>query len=225
MEKICADLMHNMGSNLSQITAHDFIVARFMAEFVGLLATENGMHIDLELKNILLDGDTELSVAMYTSFQAIAASQPIPLAETSFAERFSTAMRSNGWPAELFAATFRYDEPMMMATRASETGRTALHWAAGHYGEWLHQAFISHTVQRFKKGGVFMQRATSYENLVVELIKKGSHLHACWNREFDYLDEIKGKVSPFSSFLRGLSDEYVQYWTADSLSNSVFRWG
>jgi hypothetical protein len=226
MERVCASMLFYANGNIFRRgynVLHDGM--RFAEEFVGLLATENGMHIDLELMNIASAG---ASWAMYTSFQFIMASQPILLANMSFAERFATAMRSNGWPAELFAATFRYDEPMMVATGASGAGRTALHWAAAHYGDWLKS--YSNTEDGLYLDCDAMRNATSYANLAVELITKGSDLHACWNKTLRHLrhsgaTKSKCKVSPFSSFLRGLSNQYQQYWNAVTLSDAVCRWG
>jgi hypothetical protein len=126
-------------------------------EVIELLATVSGRlddNIDLENLEALRD--------FYERFVITLAKLPLitlPVANIPFAKRFAIAVETYGWHPDFFAMAFRGEEWAMLVTHASESGKTALHWAAEQYG-W----------------------SESYAGLVVELIRQGSDVHACWNK-------------------------------------------
>jgi hypothetical protein len=161
------------------------------------------------------------------SFQIILASQLTPFASMTIAQRFSTAMDANGWPADAFLASMLRPNPVETVSRANKEGKTFLHWAAAHFGEWLCRypcppdAILEHHGPR--------ERAESYGSLASELVKMGGDLHALW---YSPASELGGTHSqendPFISFLRGLRSASVvpsePSWARESLLDAVDQW-
>lgn len=145
-------------------------MVRYIEEVFDLLATVNGMDSDINLENLkALRGFYETVFASLVPLPLVT----VPVASIPFAQRFTIIIQSSGWHPGFFANTFCGDEWNVFVTQADEEGKTALHWAAEHYG-----------------------KSEIYGNLVTELIKQGSDAHACWSKRVS-------KFSPFMSFLRG----------------------
>jgi hypothetical protein len=168
---------------------------QMVKEVIELFATVSGTDADIDRENFEALGE------FYGTFLVTPAGFPLitlPVASIPFAERFAIATKARGWHPDIFATTFRGEEWAMFVTHASESGKTALHWAAEHYG-W----------------------SRIYANLVIELIGQGSDVHACWNGP--PWDKSMCKVSPFLAFLQRTSHGFG--WDAASLADAVLRWG
>jgi hypothetical protein len=164
---------------------------RYIEEVFDLLATVNGVDSDMNTENLkALRGFYELFLLSSVPLPLVS----VPVASIPFAQRFAIAIHSDGWHPGFFAATFCGHEWNMFVTQADEKGKTALHWAADHYG-----------------------KSEIYGNLVTELIKQGSDVHACRSN-------LTSKLSPFLSFLTGAHGQNYSTNTA-SLSDDVLRWG
>ena len=169
---------------------------QMVKEVIELLATVSGLDADIDLENF------EALGVFYEMVLFTLAESPLitlPVANIPFAKRFAIATEAHGWHPEFFATAFRGEEWAMFVTHASESGRTALHWAAEHYG-----------------------LSRSYDTLVMELIRQGSDVHACCNG-FPW-DRPMFKVSPFLAFLHHTSDGRGWSTTAN-LVDAVSRWG
>ena len=199
---------------------------QFLEEAIDLLAIVTGTGLDIDLENI------KALAIFYDNllFETI----PPPLvtvqsATISFAQRFSITIESDGWHPDFFAATFCDQEWNALATQATEEGRTALHWAAAHYGLWLMRCSATPWIDGFSElpddlyepdiraPGV----AKSYANLAIALIRKGSDVHKSWNKPLRW--HSTRNASPFLSFLEGLYT--YRGWDAACLSDAVHRWG
>lgn len=193
---------------------HGRSIVGYVEEVVDLLATKNETHIDVDLENLKALCHFYEDWPWYNS-EVPSLLTTVPIHNNLFAEKFEIAVESHGWPADVFAAIFRSDEPSVFAKRANKAGKTALHWAAGNYGTWeglnLRQECYYpdiHTPNR-------------YASLIIDLIRQGSDLHGCWDRTFRRQTTLK--TSPFLSFLRGLSKR--RGWDEKYLSDAVYRWG
>lgn len=129
------------------------------------------------------------------------------------------------------------------ATTSNIRGKTALHWAAAHSGEWL---------RRWRAGGIlrlpeFLANAQSYSTLATQLIVVGADVHAIWQDPAFYNNSINGKessscteeaeveiidFSPLMSFLRGTSHgtslmwlSCERTWDEAGLADAVLKWG
>jgi hypothetical protein len=164
-------------------------------EVIELLATVSNMDADIDLENFEALGD------FYRMFFLTLPDLPLitlPVANIPFAKRFEIAIGTYGWHPDFFATAFRGEEWAMFVKHASELGKTALHWAAEHYG-W----------------------SRNYANLVIELIQQGSDIHACWNGR--PWDKSMCKATPFLTFLQRTTHGGGS--NATSLADAVSRWG
>lgn len=144
-----------------------------------------------------------------TSVRGILNGQSVDFDRLPFQQRFSTAVESTGWPAEIFLSIFRHDNPASLVTAATENGTTALHWAAAHLGAWVFQApDKSSLVNCFDE-------IESYRRLVVKLIRMGADLHALNRPTLNHAD-------PFVSFLIGLSN---WWFDQNDVASAVCLWG
>jgi hypothetical protein len=136
-----------------------------------------------------------------------------PVANAPFKERFAIAIESWGWHPNFFAASFHDDESAMLVTHANEAGKTALHWALGHYG------YFTEFSRRDPGPDIDDVGITSgYANLAVGLIRKGSDVHSCWH-DPTRLGMIY-KSSPLISLL-----QFMRYWVTAELMEAVYQWG
>jgi hypothetical protein len=106
-----------------------------------------------------------------SSLRRIQAGQFTSIHDRAFEYKFTAAMRSIGWPADAFINFMQPCDVLQLATAQDSQARTALHWAAKHFGYWA---------------GVWWSRdicpddakAKSYAKLATELLKMGSNAHA-----------------------------------------------
>jgi hypothetical protein len=162
------------------------------------------------------------------SFRVILASQLTPFATLSFAQRFSTAINTIGWPVSIFVDILFRPEPTKTVAQADKDGKTALHWAAAHFGEWscAYHCYPGVALEHDEP----RKRAESYRSLASELVGMGSDIHALWYAPVYGFGEIHSQgCDPFIIFLRGLRHKGPgsadTSWNKDSLSNAVNRWG
>lgn len=139
--------------------------------------------------------ETVLSNMMLTeqSVRCILASQPVSPAGMSFELRFAIAMRSMGWPAQVFLDFLQCDDQVKLINQTDEFGRTALHWAAAHFGYWASTKFLRDYIPF---GGHWPR--DSYSDLVVKLIAMGADVHALSHDQ----------QTPTMSFLRSVESNY-----------------
>jgi hypothetical protein len=191
---------------------------QLVESFYHLFASENNMDVDFRVGHTYgssLPAGWHLLLTE-SSVRAILNGQSIDFDSLPFEQRFSTTMKSIGWPAEIFMSIFRHDDPASLVTAISERGTTALHWAAAHLGEW---------VMRALEGGTYEDCSDvfeSYQKLVIELIRMGANLHAIHQVEAKSYDPMYADLvreDPFGSFLRGLGN--IQR----NLASAVRLWG
>jgi hypothetical protein len=183
----------------------EFDHGKRFVEDVMHFTTEHVMvvNVDMETFKALVELHQSKSMEWESSLVA-----QIPVHDIPFADRFTIAIESEDWPPDFFAATFRDDELIMLATQANGAGKTALHWVLSRYGNYV----------RFDVDDLDV--AIKYANIAIELMRKGSDIHARWNRS-DW--GTISKDSPLLSFLQGSRQSYP--WTAASLSKATQRWG
>jgi hypothetical protein len=183
---------------------------RFLEDVVDLLAMEGGVDADVEL---------EWFAALRTFYRwsciERTSSTPtrLPVANIPFAERFAIAMES-GFPLrpDLFFAAFRFDDWTTVAKEADEAGKTALHWAIANYGGCQRH----HEPNRYTPDVI-----SSYANLVIELIRNGADVYACWDDSSRL--SATAKTGPLLALLDALGKDGD--WHAAIISDAVYRWG
>jgi hypothetical protein len=144
-----------------------------------------------------------------SSLRDILNGQSVDFDSLPFEYRFSTAMESTGWPAEIFLSIFRHDNPVSLVTAVDDRGSTALHWAAAHLGAWMMRAL------ELEWRGDCFDMVESYQRLVIKLIRMGANLHA--------LDRPKYmRADPFVSFLESLGNRLSDQ---KSVASAVRLWG
>jgi hypothetical protein len=110
------------------------------------------------------------------SFRVILASQLTPFATLSFAQKFPKAINAIGWPVSGFVDLLLRPEPTKTVAHADKDGKTALHWAAAHFGEWscAYHCYPGVALEHDEP----RKRAESYRSLASELVGMGSDVHA-----------------------------------------------
>ena len=154
--------------------------------------------------------DTDHHNMVLTNFalQEVISSQPSPFSEWPLTQRLNSALRARGWPAKAFVRLINAGTSMQLATYADPMGKTALHWAAEHFGHW-----VARTDPRATHERVSMNQQ-SYGDLMVTLIRDGANLHA-----LDYANE-----TPFTYMLKG-SCYGIHEWEPGLLRGAIQRWG
>ena len=155
-----------------------------------------------------------------TALESVLASQPTPFRNLPFAQQFATAVESIGWPADAFSMLLRQHEPAQTVRRTNEHGKTALHWAAEHFGEWSRRKMRLYDVY----GSL---RTNEYARLATELVSIGANVHAVYResrKEFP-LRWYTQQSDPFLALLRGVDTHGIHLWELDSLHDAVCRWG
>jgi hypothetical protein len=195
----------------------------------ALFVEEHGLRTDLnEHPDFHFPHKAQALCLTGPSFRIILASQPTLFASWNFAQRFSTAMDANGWPVNAFTALMLRPDPVETVTRANKDGKTALHWAAAHFGEWLCRyprppgIMLEHHGPR--------EKTESYGRLVSELVRTGSDTHALWYAPVSEVGEAHYQENdPFIAFLRGLRSASAVLsepsWSRESLLDAVDQWG
>jgi hypothetical protein len=192
-----------------------------------LFVKEHGLSADLDDYAKLHFPHNQMQALTLTesSFRSILASQPIPFTILPFVQRFSTAINAIGWPADAFSTLLLRPNPTETVAQADENGKTVLHWAAAHFGEWLRRCTNPLTVDPEPH-----RRAKSYGSLASELLKMGSDVHALWDTPVSEFGQIRSRENdPFIIFLRGLGPTNIVFsdpsWTRDNFLNHVKSWG
>jgi hypothetical protein len=144
-----------------------------------------------------------------SSVRDILNGQSVDFDSLPFEHRFSTAMESTGWPAEIFLSIFRHDNPVSLVTAVDDRGSTALHWAAAHLGVWMMRAL------ELEWRGDCFDMVESYQRLVIKLIRMGANLHALHRHEYMRAD-------PFVSFLESRGNRWSDQ---KSVASAVRLWG
>jgi hypothetical protein len=199
----------------------------YQAAAYELFAKEHGLSADLDdyTKFHFPHNQMQALTLTESSFRSILASQPIPFPTLPFEHRFSTAIDAIGWPADAFSALLLRPNPTETIARADKNGKTVLHWAIAHFGEWLRMCTCPPTVDLEPH-----RRAKSYGSLASELLKMGSDVHALWFTPVCEFGKIHARENdPFIMFLRGLRPENIFFnglsGTRDSFLNIVKSWG
>jgi hypothetical protein len=188
--------------------------------FYRLLVDEHNLDIDLMDPPISLPGFWQLTHTN-TSFGVVLASQPTPFADLPLAKRFSATIEAAGWPADAFEAMLRHHDPVEVVTQTAEDGKTALHWATAHLGEWLRLEHVNY------ESLYISRRIESYAKLASELVRTGAEVHALWratNSPFASIPSLQ-RYDPFVVLLKGIGLETQIYWDRSGMARAVSVWG
>jgi hypothetical protein len=191
-----------------------------LEDFYRLLVGEHNLEIDLLEPPTSLRDIYELAHTK-TSFGVVLASQPTPFADLPLAQKFSAAMEASGWPAEALTMMLNHHNPKEVATRITEDGKTALHWAAAHLGEWLR-------VDELGLVNPYVSRSIeSYAKLASDLIRVGADVHALWHEETQMAFGVPSlqRYDPFIILLKGVRLQLRHLWTRRSMAQAVSLWG
>jgi hypothetical protein len=190
--------------------------APLLDEFFRLLVSEHNLEIDLFEPHPTAVNDWQMAHTK-TSFEIVLASQPTPFTDLSFAQRFTAAIEAVGWPVEAFATVLLHQNPSEIATRTNEAGKTALHWAAMHLGEWLRMPPYVH----FRS-----LKIESYATFASDLVRMGADVHALWHKEIRSRSDKPSlrRFDPFVSLLKSNLKNYLP-WNRSRMAQAVSRWG
>lgn len=183
----------------------------------SLFVVRCGLLVDLnetaaDTNGICLDESTvNTRLLTRSALEAMLASQPVPFKQWSFALRFSTCMRSQGWPADVFLEAIINDDTRTMVTQTDPEGRTALHWAAEHLGYYLCQ---KHDL-RDRSDPDLVERRNGYRDLVSRLVRLGADAHAV---------DAENR-SPFLAFSAAMRGRGYFGEEADTIRTAVQEWG
>jgi hypothetical protein len=180
--------------------------------FYSLFVSDHNMDIDLLDPPTSLEDIHQLTHTK-TSFDVVLASQPAPFADLSLAQKFSATIKAVGWPADAFAMMLSHHNPFEVVTRTAEDGKTALHWAAAHLGEWLR------TVRSFRVETAFSHRIEPYATLASDLVRLGADVHALWH------DKGERFYDPFLAFWKGVDLSTRSIWGRAAMAKAASVWG
>lgn len=127
------------------------------------------------------------------SLQKILAGQFTSIHDRGFIFKFEVAMRSIGWPADALMNFLQPCDMSQLATAQDSQARTALHWAAKHFGYWA-------AVQWTRDMCPDNAKAKSYAKLATELLKMGSNVHAVNNMNETPLMMILNQFTTFANW-------------------------
>lgn len=189
------------------------------------------------LSTYALSGGMDFLVTEY-SLHLISGARPQAFADLPFVKRMSMVIDSIGWSPTVLSRLL-IQSPHGCVTATDEEGKTALHWAAMHFGQWLRRSAGLRSGQ---------DMAESYSKLASELVANRADVHACWTHLASYLTEHTTEarsfwnqynirdnqlpyISPFGSFLQGFDNlwsflcGFQRKWDSTSLSDAIARWG
>lgn len=132
-----------------------------------LLLTNDDEHQDIDS---LQNGQSNMLLTE-TSLRAILAGQFPPARGSTFDVKFQVAMRSTGWPAKSFLDFLAPCSSAQLATSTDNQRRTAMHWAAKHFGYWVCTQSTRDTCPDGSK-------VKSYATLLEKLLMTGGNVHA-----------------------------------------------
>jgi hypothetical protein len=182
--------------------------------FYKLFIGKYGLQIDLqdmvqsrERLNGIDENSPEIernTLLTKAALHEVLTTQHVPFGVWSFAQRFHVVVNSCCWPAESFIELLRPVTLTELALYKDKYGRTALHWAAEHFGYWEGRSY-SDKGRRIRD---------SYAKLSVQLISMGADLHAT-----DSTHE-----TPLSCMLQDRYHSHSRIWPFE-LARLVRRWG
>lgn len=159
------------------------------------------------------------------AFQVILSNQLVPMTDLPFSQQFATAIGSFGWPAQAFSTLMNKCNSTEFVTMANENGKTAFHWTAAHFGEWLRRRRVESS---FPTSGFDpLQRVEEYERLASDLVRKGTDVHALCYYPFEGFPTSPGlqRYDPFLVFLTGVKTSNTWSWTLEDIHQAVQLWG
>lgn len=160
---------------------------------------------DEEHYNIRFTENAESNMLLTeNSLRKIQAGQFTSIHDRAFEFKFSVAMRSIGWPVDAFINFLQPCNASRLATAQDSQARTALHWAAKHFGYWT-------GVWRIRDACYYDTKAKSYAELATRLLKMGSNVHAV-NAVYE---------TPLMAMLHQL----ITFANWPLCANAVKRWG
>jgi hypothetical protein len=188
--------------------------------FYRLLVGEYHLDVDLLNSPTSLVGICQLTHTE-ASFGVVLASQPTPFADLSLAQKFPAIIEAVGWPADAFATILHGHDPIEVVMRTTEDGKTALHWAAAHLGQWLRMVFDIHDKSYFSR------RTKSYAKLVSDLVRMGANAHAEWHDKAGglYYPPSLQNYDPFLSLFKGVNLMSRPHWSRHCMVYAVSLWG
>jgi hypothetical protein len=137
-------------------------------------------------------------------------SQPLPLDQWPASQRALIGLGSRGWPVDVFLKVMNLDKYPNMITQTDPRGRTALHWAAEHCGEWS-----CSSPRSFDDATEYNKQKEGYRKLVTKLIALGADIHK--------LD--KNGHSPLSAYCNKLDWRLVRFEHTNSPLKHIRMWG
>lgn len=154
-------------------------------------------HLDDIGSNTLLTDETLREVIM---------SQTIPFNMWHPIDRFCAAVNARGWPAGAFIKLVDTTSDAQLAQWTDRRGKTALHWAAEHFGWCMSRSFGSESSRYIARRG--------YGELCMMLIANGANQNALDSK----------KRTPFACLLRALQTK-MDSWFDSDLCDAVAQWG
>lgn len=155
-----------------------------------------------------------------TALKSVLASHPISFMNLPFAQKFATAVECIGWPADAFSMLLRQYEPTEAVKKTNAYGKTALHWAAEHFGEWSRRTWT-------RNAAYTSLRTNEYARLATELVSIGANVHAVYHEPREDFTRLRyaQQIDPFLALLEGVITESMFPWRTDGLHDAVSRWG
>lgn len=198
---------------------------------IDLFTKHSGMQVDLTLNKNFSSYTTSANLlTTQDSLLAVLSSQSTPFTDLPFMEKIWTAVDSIGWPAEAFTTLLHHSDPSMVAIASNDRGKTALHWAAAHFGTWRKEFYTGSrllmlpVLDSANAQRIVANKAESYELLISDLTKRGADVYTLWHDAPLPSGANKSYVkSPFLSFLDGLNKYHS--WDFQSLADAICRWG
>lgn len=145
------------------------------------------------------------------ALQNIMASQLVPFAKRPLPQRLDTALSAKGWPARSFVKLVNTESTTELAHCTDSQGKTALHWAAEHFGYWMSKS--DHRVLRALQDH-YERRPKEYSELIAMLITHGADVHAL-NSRYE---------TPFARMIQG-PHPGIWNWEPEDLCAAIARWG
>jgi hypothetical protein len=185
---------------------------RFLEDVDELLAVEDADPFDVAREFLAA---LRISYRMSYNIERTPSSLPrIPVANIPFAKKFAVATQQSVYMRpDFFVAAFCFDGWTTVAKQATEWGKTALHWALS---SWSHTR--GHEPNHYATEVI-----SSYANVVIELVRNGADIHACWDSSLRW--GVTSKASPLLTLLSDTSKFRNWHAASASISDAVYRWG